>query len=197
MDPRDGLEGVVVASTRLSDVDGERGRLIIAGHDAEALAATHSFEQVCGLLWGEPLGPGALGPARVAAFAALPTEALAMADPMDALRASVARLTEGPAAPAALTGAVAVFTAAHHRLRQGLAPVAPDPSLDHAADLLRMLSGDRPDPARARALGRYLVTVSDHGMNASTFAARVVASTGSDMVSSVVAALGALKGPLH
>jgi citrate synthase len=197
MDPRDGLEGVVVASTRLSDVDGERGRLIIAGHDAEALARTRSFEQVCALLWGEPLAPDALGPARVRAFAALPSDALAMGEPMDALRASIARLGEGPAAPAHLTGAMAVFAAAHHRLRLGLAPVAPDPALDHASDLLRMLSGDRPAPHLARALGRYLVTVSDHGMNASTFAARVVASTGSDMVSSVVAALGALKGPLH
>jgi len=194
METSNGLEGIVVASTRLSDVDGDLGRLIIAGHDAEALARSHSFEQTCGLLWGTPAPD--LGPARARAAASLPLDALALDDPMDALRASVARLTEGPDPAVQLTGAVAVLDAAHARLRRGLAPLPPDPSLDHAADFLRMVTGHT-DQARSLALGRYLVTVSDHGMNASTFTARVIASTGSDLVSSVVGALGALKGPLH
>jgi citrate synthase len=191
----DGLEGVVVAATRLSDVDGAQGRLIIAGHDAERLAEGRSFEEVCGLLWGQDAP--ALGEARAEVARALPLAALSLGDAMDALRASVAHLREEAAAPARVTAAAAVFLAAHGRMRRGLPPVPPDPALGHAADLLRMLTGEPPDEARARALERYLITVSDHGMNASTFAARVVASTGSDLISAVVAALGALKGPLH
>ncbi|MCA8920233.1 MAG: citrate synthase/methylcitrate synthase, partial [Planctomycetes bacterium] len=89
-----------------------------------------------------------------------------------------------------------VFFAAWSRLRAGEAPLPPDPAAEHGADVVRLLRG-APDAARARALERYWVTVVDHGFNASTFAARVVASTRSDAVSAVVAALGALKGPLH
>jgi citrate synthase len=92
---------------------------------------------------------------------------------------------------------VATFAAAWARRRRGERPIAPDPALGHAADYLRMVMGETPSPARAAALDAYLVTVADHGMNASTFAARVVASTGSDLVSAIVAAIGALKGPLH
>ncbi|MFO0650804.1 MAG: citrate/2-methylcitrate synthase [Polyangiales bacterium] len=116
---------------------------------------------------------------------------------MDALRASVAHLSGALDAPSSIAGAVAVFAAAWARRRAGLAAIAPDPSLSHAADYLRMVRGDAVTDAERAAIDAYLVTVSDHGMNASTFTARVVASTGSDMVSSVVAALGALKGPLH
>ena len=93
-----------------------------------------------------------------------------------------------------VTAATAVFAAAWCRIRAGLAPLAPDPTLAHAADYLRMATGRA---ERAAALEAYLVTVAEHGMNASTFAARVVASTGSDLVSAVVAGIGALKGPLH
>jgi citrate synthase len=118
---------------------------------------------------------------------------------MDALRASVAHLSEaeGFATPAALTGAVGTLAAAWARTRRGERPVAPDVSLGHAADYLRMITGSAPRAPFTAALDAYLVTVVDHGMNASTFAARVVASTGSDLVSAVVAAIGALKGPLH
>src|SRR5258706_401989 len=87
--------------------------------------------------------------------------------------------------------------AAWGRRREGLAEVAPAPALGHAADYLRMLRGARAEPHEEEALDAYLVTVVDHGLNASTFAARVVASTGSDLVSAVCAAIGALKGPLH
>jgi citrate synthase len=117
---------------------------------------------------------------------------------MDALRAAMGHVQATEATPpeVELTGAVAVYAAAWARRKRGEAPVPPDPTLGQAADLHRMVLGS-PDPARAAGLEAYLVTVSDHGMNASTFTARVVASTGSDPASAVVAAIGALKGPLH
>ena len=206
-----GLEGVVVADTALSDVDGERGRLVIRGHDVEQLALQVDFEAVCALLWHGALPDAAahaalrqgLGRARVRAFARLPSlgDALASADAMDALRAALAHLRADGVAPAQLkldiTAALAVFAAAWSRLREGAAPIAPDPAHGHAADTLRMAGVTGADGARAAALDAYLVTASDHGMNASTFTARVVASTQSDAVSAVVAAIGALKGPLH
>jgi citrate synthase len=204
-----GLDGVVVADTRLSEVDGERGRLIIAGHDIEALIGRVSFEELVALLAtgalpdaaGREATRAALAEGRSAAFARLSLlgDALSRADGMDALRAALAHLpaAEGFGSSARLAGAMAVYAAAWARTRAGLAPIAPDPALSHAADYLRMIHGEAPGEARTAALDAYLATVSDHGMNASTFAARVVTSTGSDPVSSVVAAIGALKGPLH
>ncbi|MBI5518194.1 MAG: citrate synthase [Deltaproteobacteria bacterium] len=196
-----GLEGVVVADTLASDVDGARGRLVIAGHDVETLAFTHTFAQTAALLWRRPEEglERALGEARARAFALLPRlgDALGAPDGMDALRASTAHLGADFDGPEALTGALAVLASAWARLRRGERPVAPDPSLGHARDYLRMARGRDPSEPEARALDTYLVTVSDHGLNASTFTARVVTSTGSDGVSAVVAALGALKGPLH
>ena len=198
-----GLEGVVAAETRLGEVDGEQGRLVIAGHDVERLAGEVCFEDVVSLLAGGKTGDlavhRAIAEGRVLAFARLTGlgDALTRADGMDALRAATAHLDESFATPTRLAGAVAVFAAAWARGRKGLTPIAPDPALSHAADFLRMIDGEAPSAARAAALDTYLVTVSDHGMNASTFAARVITSTGSDMVSSVVAAIGALKGPLH
>ncbi len=205
-----GLEGVVAADTALSHVDGAIGRLVIAGHDVEAFAATAAFEDAAAVLWraaGLAVTTAAqvrdaLGAARVEMFARLPRigDALDAADGMDALRAGVGHLvaTGDLATDAArVTGAVAVVAAAWARRRAGLPAIAPDPARGHAEDILRMVTGGAPDAARIRALDAYLVTVSDHGMNASTFTARVVASTGSDLVSAVVAAIGALKGPLH
>jgi citrate synthase len=198
-----GLEGVVVADTRLSHVDGERGQLIIAGTRAEVLAESADFEAVAERLL--TLGDeaphvglrAALAHARVAAYAAVPAlaESLALPDAMDALLAATAQARSGRDAISVL-GALPVYVAAGERLRQNLPTIAPNPSLRHAEDLLSML-GLPADAPRARALDVYLVTVSDHSLNASTFAARVVASTGSDVVSSIAAALGALKGPLH
>ncbi len=198
-----GLEGVIAAETRLGEVDGERGRLVIAGHDIERLAGDITFEDVVSLLAGGKIGDlevrRAVAEGRTLAFARLPGlgDALARESGMDALRAATAHLDESFATPTRLAGAVAVFAAAWARGRKGQSPIAPDPSLSHAADYLRMIDGEAPSPARAAAVDTYLVTVSDHGMNASTFAARVITSTGSDMVSAVVAAIGALKGPLH
>jgi citrate synthase len=204
-----GLEGVVAAETRLSHVDGERGELILAGHRVESLAGAVSFEATLELLRTGAIPDEvraaavarALGQARVQAFAALDPRdpALRYEGGMDALRALVARVVVAPGRDAALdlVAAVGVSAAAWQRTRSGGALVAPDPALSHAADVLRMSTGTMPTEAATRALDRYLVTVSDHGMNASTFAARVVASTGSDEVSAITAAIGALKGPLH
>jgi citrate synthase len=115
------------------------------------------------------------------------------------MRALTARIADGAdiATALRLLAAPAVFTTAALRRRAGLAPIAPDASLGHAADTLRMLSGETPPPERAAALDAYLVTVSDHGLNASTFAARVIASTGAELVSAALGGLSALKGPLH
>jgi len=195
-----GLEGVVVADTRLSSVDGERGRLIIAGYDVEQIAGRITFEDVCALLLDDTRGRAAmqksLAEGRMLAFERLPRlgDALAARDGMDALRASVSHLELDE--PRALIGAMAVLAAAWSRSRAGLAPIPPDPDRAHADDYLRMIRGET-KTADVAALESYLVTVVDHGMNASTFAARVVASTGSDLVSSIVAGIGALKGPLH
>jgi citrate synthase len=189
-----GLEGVVVADTRLSDVDGLAGRLVIAGGNVEALAGEASFEEVYERLMGQQ---PALGEARARAWELLPRlgDALAMKDGMDSLRACVARL-EDPGAED-VTGAIAVFAGAWSRALRGLSAVPPDARSGHAADYLRMLGGPPPSEPVARAIDAYFVTVVDHGMNASTFTARVIASTGSDLASSVTGAIGALKGPLH
>lgn len=198
-----GLEGVVVAETVLSQVDGEGGRLILRGHPLRALAGSRSFEQVASLLWGgacESALPAELGAARAAAHRRLPGWGAALSLPcgMSALQAALAQgvdpaLPEGPA----ILGTLAVAGAAWWRARLGLEPLAPDPRRGHAEDLLRLIHGRAPSPAEAAALDAYLVTVIDHGLNASTFAARVVASTGSDSVSAVLAGIAALKGPLH
>ena len=194
-----GLEGVIAAETRLSHVDGERGRLILVGHDVEQLAGRASFAEACALLCGGGTAEAAaaLARGRMLGFERLPRsgDALDAADGMNALRAAAAHLPS-QAAPLEIVGALATLAAAWSRRRASEAPLVPDASLDHATDYLRMVRGAA-TPDRARALEAYLVTVIDHGLNASTFTARVVASTGSDLVSAVVAAIGALKGPLH
>jgi citrate synthase len=204
-----GLEGVVAAETALSEVDGEAGRLLVRGRPIGALAGVVRFEALCGLMWEGTLprdaGPlaRALGEARAEAFEQLPKlgDALARGDGMGALRAAVAHLrpveAPWPAPAVAVTGAMAVHAAAWSRIVRGLDPVAPDPAAPHAVDFLRMVHGRSPHPSWAEALDAYLVTVVDHGMNASTFAARVVTSTEASLNAAVVAALGALEGRLH
>ena len=200
----EGLEGVVVTKTRLSHVDGERGRLIVAGLDVEDLAARYDFEGAAALLFTaagveasaeQTRARLALGRAQAFGRLASLGDALDRDDAMDALRAAVAHVPES-ASREEVVAAVAVFTAAYARKREGKPPLAPPEGCGHAESLLAML-GRAHDPARVRALDAYLITVMDHGLNASTFAARVVASTRSDLVSSVVAGIGALKGPLH
>ena len=201
-----GLEDVVAAETVLSDVDGANGRLIVRGVSLDALVAGSRYEDVLALLFDGFLAlpadlPAALGAARVTVFAhvAAADAALIALPPVDGMRALLARLPDGEDLDTALrlVAAPAVFTPALLRLRQGLAPIAPNASLHHADDIMRMLHGKLPSQEQAAALDRYLVTVADHGLNASTFAARVVASTQAGLASSVLAALSALKGPLH
>ena len=203
----DGLEGVVAAETILSDVDGEAGRLVIRGLSLDEIAGRWRFEDVARLLWSgffetlpDDLAPR-LGAARVSVFnevAGLDAGLRALS-PVEAMRALTARLADGDDLETAmrLMAAPAVFTAAAIRAGAGAAPVAPDPHLGHAADILRMSRGEAASPAEVAALNAYLVTVCDHGLNASTFAARVVASTRAGLTSAVLAGISALKGPLH
>jgi len=142
-----------------------------------------------------------LGEMRVRIFAhvaALQSDLLAL-PPVDAMRVLIARLPDGEDFEAALRllAAPAVFLPAILRLQAGNEPVAPDASLPQAADILRMLTGRMPSAEQKAALDAYLVTISDHGLNASTFASRVIASTRAGLTSSVLAAISALKGPLH
>ena len=203
----DGLENVVAAETVLSDVDGQAGRLIIRGRSLDDLAQGTTYEQVTRLLWDgffddlpADLAP-ALGQARAQVFAEVSSLDTGLLDrsPIEAMRALTARLADGDSLEIALrlTAAPAVFTAAVVRAQAGLAPVAPDPRLRHAADILRMLRGQPAPENEVQALDTYLVTVSDHGLNASTFAARVTASTQAGLTSAVLAGISALKGPLH
>lgn len=204
-----GLENIVAAHTVLSDVDGAAGRLIICGHSLDELAGRTSFEQMAGRMlggflpdWPAPDAvPAALAVARRDLFETIvQTASLPLRlGPVELLRALTALIPDGESVETALKllAAPAVFTPAVLRLRSGLDPIAPDATLSQAADTLHMLTGTTPGPQQAAALDTYLVTVCDHGLNASTFAARVVASTGAGLASAVLAGISALKGPLH
>ena len=213
-----GLEGVVATQTRLSHVDGLAGELIIGGYELKELAGHVSFEEAAHLLWKGAL-PGkdelAALQREIAALRSLPAEALHIvraakkASPIDALRMACATLSldlantddishdTDLAEAKMLVARFPTIVAAHIRIAQGLEPIAPRADLPLAANFLYMATGREPDPIAARALDTYWVTVIDHGMNASTFTARVIASTRSDMVSALTGAIGALKGPLH
>lgn len=214
-DFKPGLEGVVAAETRLSSVDGQKGELIIGGFSVEELASQATFEEVCFLLWNDARLPNADELAafkrELALLRALPpaTQDLLKAaaerkvPAMDALRIAAGSLdldlgeTDDEGRARALTARIPTVVATYWRLLQGQRPLAPRHDLDHAANYLYMLTGETPSAARVRGLETYLNTVSDHGLNASTFTARVIISTQSDMVSAIVGAIGALKGPLH
>lgn len=201
-----GLETIIAAETVLSDVDGQAGRLIIRGWPVEKLAASMAFEDVAHLLWHgffDDLPEVAelsdrLGLARERAFALIGDIPKGL-DVVPFLRAAWALLPddEGLDTAILLAASAAVFSAAAIRISRGEKPVAPSSDISQAADLLRMLSGEMPVEAEVRALDAYLVTVSDHGLNASTFAARVVASTRAGLTSAALAGISALKGPLH
>ncbi len=214
-----GLEGVVVAETRLSKVDGVAGRLIYCGYDILDLARHASFEEVIHLLWTLRLPTRdelaalkqqlfqqmALPPELLRQLRSLPTDA----HPMAALRTAVSLagmydpLAEDNSVEAnrqkalTLTARMPTLIAAWSRIREGQEPVPPKAGLDLAENFLYMMRGENPDPTAAEAVDRYLILLADHGMNASTFTARVVTSTDGDMYSAVTAALGSLKGPKH
>lgn len=185
-----GLEGVIAAETRLSLVEGEKGRLLIGGLPVEEFSKL-SFEQAGLNLLDQTLSPEARCEAYQHLEALLPM--LGARPPVEALRLGLSALPSK--APASLiVGAFPVLLAGW---RHGTQMLAPDPQLGQVEDLLRMWEGKPAPPERVRALSRYLVTVSDHGMNASTFVGRIVASTRADRLDTVISALGALKGPLH
>ncbi|WP_435065664.1 citrate synthase [Halobaculum sp. EA56] len=222
-----GLEGVTVAETRLSSIDGEAGELIVGGYPIGELAGNATFEETVFLLREDRLpdaeeldsfradlaarrgiGPEVRETLRAAAEADLPA--------MDALRMGVAAATldddadggdgdvdtgdraTDPSGDALRAVAVLpTIVATYWRHREGEDPVAPREDLGHAANYLYMLTGEEPDEADVRGIETYLNTVVDHGLNASTFTARCIASTESDVISAVTGAVGALKGPLH
>jgi citrate synthase len=209
-----GLEGVIAARTEISLVDGANGRLVYRGYVIADLAEEMAFEEVAHLLWNGSLpnraqlealthelaGSRALTPAAIATLDALPADT----DPMDVLRSLVSvqgveHKLEKPTIPLAVhaTASFPTILANFHRRQQGQKPVEPRPDLGHAANYLYMLNGKEATPELVRALNTYLVLLADHGMNASTFTARVIASTDSDLASCLVGAIGALKGPAH
>jgi citrate synthase len=211
---RGGLEGVVAATTTLSKVEGTAGRLIYRGYNIHDLARTTTFEEIAYLLWFGKL-PTKVElvdlKVRLLEERTLPKVVLQVLSdlppttaPMDALRTAVsawgAVTIEGKPTldqAIALTARFPLFLAAFHRLRNGLEPLESHPELGYAANYLYLLGGQIPKEEHVKALDAYLILLADHGMNASTFTARVVASTESDIASAVVAAIGALKGPLH
>jgi len=209
-----GLEGIIAAQTEISQVDGANGRLVYRGYVIADLAEEMSFEEVAHLLWHgnlpkrddldaltrELAGWRALTAPAKAALEALPTDT----DPMDVLRSVVSvqgveHKLQKPTIPLAIhaTASFPTILASFHRRTQGLKPVEPRVDLGHAANYLYMLNGKEADPQLVQALNTYLVLLADHGMNASTFTARVIASTDSDLASCLVGAIGALKGPAH
>lgn len=206
-DPTAGLEGVVAAVTSLSNVDGQNGILILKGEKIEDLAGKIPFEDAVGHLWQDLNLTGVssistgFADARMAAFDVVPLlerapAALSVYELMQLGLIALPGHAELPEA-IAICGSLPVFLAAAHRISKNLHPIAPDPSLDTATDLLRMLTGSTPSSQEADALDRYLVTILDHGLNASTFTARVIGSTRADLKQSVLGAMGALSGPLH
>ena len=214
-----GLENVVVASTNLSAIDGTAGRLSYAGYDIHELAERASYEEVLFLLWyGELPNERELRDfnARLVAERALgqPELALVRGIPagghgMDALRTLVSGLAQldphadalGPEAVEQIGVRVAAklpaLIAAWDRARRGCAPIEPDANLGHAANFLDMLHGQAPSLAAVRAFDTYLILLAEHGLNASTFAARVAIGAGADVYCALVAAIGTLKGLLH
>jgi citrate synthase len=210
-----GLEGVVAAETEISEVDGANGRLIYrGGYLIEDLAPAVTFEEVVHLLWhGELPAKPELDALKkqMAAGRRLTVSAQGALDaadrtvnPMDVLRTVVSAQGASKGLPKptleaaiALTAVFPTVVAAAWRRSQGLDTVMPRDDLGHVANLLWMMDGKEPSAERARWVEMYLVLLADHGLNASTFAARVIASTGSDLTSCVVGAIGALKGPAH
>jgi citrate synthase len=216
-----GLAGVVVAESDIAKVDGERGTLSYRGHDIGDLACHSTFEEVVYLLWyGELPTRDELG-----AFTTKLTsereiddttwEVLTMlpsdVEPMDALRTAVSTLAcadpanengkvsheENLRKAAKLVAKFPTVVANYYRHLHGEPRIHPDPALSHAANFLYMLSGTPPDETKAKAMDLAMLLMAEHGFNASTFSARVTASTLSDMYAAITTAIGTLKGPLH
>ncbi len=212
------LSGVVVAESSVSSIDPEAGVLMYRGYDIADIAEHSTYEDTAYLLLHGELPDAAARDAfrRELADRALPDpvvrtidESAAQAAPMEMLRTVASMLSfeaeakgaidrdSGLAAATRLIAKVPTAIAHHHRRRVGLEPVAPDPALTYSENFLAMLSGERPDARAARIFDIAMILHAEHEMNASTFTARVVAGTGADLTSAVVAAIAALSGPLH
>lgn len=214
-----GLEGIVAAHTRLSDVRGDVGQLIYCGYDIDELAGKVTYEEVVHLLYYNRL-PNAKElkelKATLAGFRDLPqgvtdiiTRLPKDTGPMHAIRTGVSALgcydttADFDAMDAQrrkalrLIAQIPVITAYFHRARQGKPIIAPDPSLGEAENFLYMIDGERPSAEKVSTMDMCYVLHADHGMNASTFSARVTIATLSDMYSAITSAIGTLKGPLH
>jgi citrate synthase len=202
-----GLEGVLAGETSLSRVDGEKGKLLYRGYRIGDLVEHGTYPAVANLLW-----TGDWDPKHTLATTPLPSPVLATlralptsTKPMDALRTAVSawgatQTLEWPPTveqARALTSFSPSALAAFARLRAGNDPIEPDPSLNLVDGYLYQLNGTRPDPGTARALDAYFIVGAEHGFNASTFTARVITSTRSDIASAVGGAIGTMKGPLH
>jgi citrate synthase len=211
---RPGLEGVIALDTRLSHIDGLAGELTIAGYPLEEIAGYATFEEMVYLLWHDQLPTeGELSIFRdnlaQKRMVSAPTLNILKASAekrlpmMDALRIAASTLslyTESDNPTEGAEVVVATFPtiiSAYWRMLEGHDPIEPRTDLSHAANYLYMLTGETPSAERTRALNTYLNTVIEHGLNASTFAARVIIATHSDMISAIGGAIGALKGPLH
>lgn len=202
-----GLEGVIAGETALGYVDGEHGRLLYRGYRIGDLVERGTYPAVANLLWtgdwdaDHHLATAPVPDAVMATLRALPSTT----KPMDALRTAVSawgatQTLDWPPTPEqarALTAFSPSALAAFARIRKGEEPVEPDPSLDLVPGFLYQLNGERPDDATARALDAYFIVGAEHGFNASTFTARVITSTRSDIASAVAGAIGTMKGPLH
>lgn len=214
-----GLEGVVASQTALSLVDGENSRLLYRGVPVGELALQSSFEETVYLLWNGrfPLAQELTNfKQKLTQHRLVPQELLEQikkfpktTHPMAALRSAVSLLASYDSNSEKidfestrehayrLTGAMPTLVAAFYRARMGKELIAPDPKLSHAANFLFMMHGKPPLPEMERALDAYLILLADHGLNASTFSARVTASTQADMYSAITSAIGTLKGDLH
>ncbi len=213
---RPGLEGVIAAGTRLSHVDGLAGELVIAGYPLGEIAPNARFEEVIYLLMHGAL-PNTSRYEEVrhelAGMRGLPEitrqllreAAMKKIPAMDVLRMVTGTLdlaidesaNDHRAIALSIIAKLPTVIATYYRLRNGEEPIAPRDDLGHAANYLYMMTGEEPSPEKVRGLETYLNTVVDHGFNASTFTARVIISTGSDIVSALTGAVGALKGPAH
>lgn len=218
-----GLEGVLVTESELSKVDGEAGRLIYRGYSIESLAREASFEEVLGLLWHGDLPDQAALDALSSELAAarhlddsihdlVRRLAAEDEDPMAALRTTTSALSSTDQNGTSfsshdtddtlerglrITAKLPTIVAAYDRYRNGEEPVSPRDDLGHAENFLYMLTGERPDEVSVSTLDAALVLHADHGLNASTFAAMVTASSLSDVHSAITSAIGTLAGPLH
>jgi citrate synthase len=199
------LSGVVVAESAISSIDPDEGVLMYRGYDIGDLAERSTYEETALLLLdGDAPTPEALDTfrgelAEQRELTAETAEAIdrqaSTAAPMAVLRTAVSTLSA--ATPSQLIAQLPTMVARYHRRREGLEPVTPDPSLAYSENFLAMLHGQRPSERDARAFDVAMILHAEHEMNASTFTARVVAGTGADLTAAVVAAIGALSGPLH